>query len=427
MVRRLIWLYVFTLVSLTLGFMVFVLTNKPDYNDRLNMVGLNNIIKTVSLNWGSPENLSREDFQYDFLIVDNSGTFLYKSKTDLPDTIHDALALCFVSMDVPDSSTNKGTIGKVLVDIRLQEQMSRVVSRSNRFVTISFIIIIGLLAVGFVYLYLAILGPFKRLEIFAKNIAAGHLDASLPMDRFNIFGAFTESFDVMRSSLLKSRKMEQLANESKKELIASLSHDIKTPTTSIRLISELLQAQITDSVQNQKLKTIETKADQINNLMNNMLHNTLEELGQLRVSLVDENSHVLYSMFSNIHTTSGIAVHKIPPCLINIDQMRLQQVFDNIVSNSEKYAKTSIDIYSTLADSFLELSIKDYGAGVSQDELSLIFNKFYRSPLAVETKEQGEGLGLYIAKDLMNRMNGDIEAINLKDGFVIKLYIPLSH
>lgn len=419
--------YIFIVAGLTLGFILFLSKSKSVYNDRLNMVEFNNIVKTVSLNWGSLENLSRKDFQYDYLVVDHTGgSSLYKSKTDLPDTLHDALQLSFVAMDVPDSSTNK-SIGKVLVDVRLQQQMNMVVSRSNKFVILSFIIIMVLLAISFVYLFLAILHPFKRLEVFAKNIAAGHLDASLPMDRFNIFGAFTESFDVMRLSLLKSRKIEQLANESKKELIASLSHDIKTPTTSIRLIAELLQAQITDPVQSQKLKTIETKADQIDRLMNNMLHNTLEELGQLRVSLEDENSQILFSMFNNIHTTAGISVHKIPPCLINIDQIRLQQVFDNIISNSEKYAKTSIDIYSSLADSFLELSIKDYGAGVGDDELSLLFNKFYRSPFAIEAKKQGEGLGLYIAKDLMNRMNGDIEAINLKDGFVIKLYIPLSH
>ena len=77
------------------------------------------------------------------------------------------------------------------------------------------------------------------MKDFAERIADGNLDIPLKMDRQNLFGAFTESFDIMRTELKKSRIAEANANESKKELVAKLSHDIKTPIASIKAASEV--------------------------------------------------------------------------------------------------------------------------------------------------------------------------------------------
>ena len=82
--------------------------------------------------------------------------------------------------------------------------------------------------------------PFKKLQSFAVNVARGNLDIPLKMDKNNPFGAFTESFDIMREELAAARQSEYAANRSKKELVASLSHDIKTPVASIKAVSELM-------------------------------------------------------------------------------------------------------------------------------------------------------------------------------------------
>lgn len=78
------------------------------------------------------------------------------------------------------------------------------------------------------------------MKEFAKHISSGNLDISLSIAKHNLFGSFTESFDVMRVSFQEALTNKYLANQSKKELIASHSHDIKTPLTSIRIIAELL-------------------------------------------------------------------------------------------------------------------------------------------------------------------------------------------
>ena len=101
----------------------------------------------------------------------------------------------------------------------------------------------------FVLLLIVLLGvevkvirPFDKLKEFASAVAAGDLDKPLEMDRENVFGAFTEGFDIMRERLNEARESELQMSISKKELIAQLSHDIKTPIASIKAMSEVLGA-----------------------------------------------------------------------------------------------------------------------------------------------------------------------------------------
>jgi len=109
------------------------------------------------------------------------------------------------------------------------------------------LILIGILALVYVTLgvvYVWILKPFGVMKQFARKIADGDLEFKLSMDKGNYFGAFTESFDLMREELIKARQGEYEANISKKELVAELSHDIKTPVATIKAICELLQARL---------------------------------------------------------------------------------------------------------------------------------------------------------------------------------------
>ena len=108
-----------------------------------------------------------------------------------------------------------------------------------------------------------VIKPFKKLKGFAVRIAAGNLDFPLEMDRINLFGAFTESFDVMRDELKRSRIAEARAEAEKRELVAELSHDIKTPVASIKAASELgLLLADSDKVKD-NYQNIIYKADQV--------------------------------------------------------------------------------------------------------------------------------------------------------------------
>jgi signal transduction histidine kinase len=230
----------------------------------------------------------------------------------------------------------------------------------------------------------------------------------------------------MRASLLEARQDRILAERAKKELIASLNHDIKTPVTSIKLTSELLQVENSDPTIALRLKSIEMKADQIGRLTNDMLHSAMEELGELTVNVSGEESSALSGIFGSADPLAKVRLGKIPPCLIELDIVRMEQVAGNIIANSYKYAGTDVDVSFEILDDYLHIYVNDFGKGVNPDELELICTKFYRGENAKTLQKEGEGLGLYIAKHLMEKMGGGLEASNNEGGFCIRLWIRLS-
>ena len=115
-------------------------------------------------------------------------------------------------------------------------------------------------------------------------------------------------------------------------------------------------------------------------------------------------------------------------CIIKVDKNRISQVIGNIINNSYKYADTKIDIGYKFSGDYLEMKIRDYGPGAEDGELDLITNKFYRGKAAEDSRKDGSGLGLYISKSLMKKMNGELMCENADEGtgLIITLLIPLS-
>lgn len=308
------------------------------------------------------------------------------------------------------------------------EQTPKNIREAQKIMTISLIISVvleALLIGGYlIYLQKTIFNPFRSLKGFAARVASGDLDIPLPMDKHNAFGAFTESFDLMRDALKTAREQEAEANRSKKELIAKLSHDIKTPISSISAVTELMQATNTDDKILGQLSVIQGKADQIDRLVSDLFNATLEELQQLTVTVTEQNSGVLYSILAAADFQNKADIDDIPPCLLMLDPQRLQQVFDNIFSNAYKYGNEQIEVRSVLHQNRFEIAIYDYGSGVNEDDLPLLFEKFYRGKNA--EGKSGAGLGLYISRYLLREMGGDITCKNTEKGFCVSVSLKLA-
>ncbi len=283
------------------------------------------------------------------------------------------------------------------------------------------IIVVCVLAMLTSYLYLErrVLRPFRRLKDFAGNIAAGNLDLSLRMDEDNIFGAFTESFDLMREQLKEARESERRASQSKKELVASLSHDIKTPLASIMTISELLTVTVAEEAVKQKLGNIHGKAEQIEVLVNNLFHSALEELQELKVKGEEFASTNLHQIILTADYEHKIMEFTLEACLIYCDPLRIQQVFDNILSNSYKYAGTPIAVDSWIDHDRLCIRLRDWGTGIDPEELPLLKKKFYRGKNS--EGKSGTGIGLYVSDYFMEKMGGSLELEDCRDGFSVIL------
>jgi signal transduction histidine kinase len=389
--------------------------------EKNDIITINRIKKEVSNNWGSLMEGNYHNFHYPFCVLSRNDSILYQSSSKATDNINDALLNGDTILNIEQ---NEEIVGKVIITTNMTaafRPMQRLLPLAIVAVFFIFTVICGFY---FLYLYKMIIKPFHNLEEFAKEVANGNLDLTLKLTKNNIFGPFTQSFDIMREQLKSAKCQEYLANQSKKELVASLSHDIKTPVTSIKLTSELLMVTTEDKKTKDKLNVIYQKAEQINLLVTDLFHATLEDMEKLNVTPVETYSSVLETLIQEADCYGTITMSTIPECMLYIDPLRLNQVIANIIYNSYKYANTPISVRFDIKGYYLEMQIQDYGKGVDEEELPLLFNKFYRGKNAAT--ESGSGLGLYICKKLIEQMDGEIYCSNNEQGFITKVFLKLA-
>lgn len=409
---------VLAVALLLAGLVAIVCIFRDSDSAKIDPIAVNDIAKSLAEQWDSLKSggLPGLSYHLDYVVLDGSGRFVEATRGGLNENLNDAVANRDTIVDI---SCGGKDYGKLIIYNRTARDWEQF--RNNLLAVCVGLILSLILFIIFYSLFIDhfIFQPFRRLRKFAGCVAEGNFDIPLEMDRGNLFGAFTESFDLMRDELAKARESERQANESKKELVASLSHDIKTPVASIKAVSEIMMVKSHSSDEKRRLGIINSKADQINALITNLFNATLEELQRLSVKVSQQPSAVLSGMIQNADYNGSSVVSAIPDCRILADLQRLQQVIDNVVSNSYKYAGTSISVSAALRKQYLEVEFRDFGRGVSPEELPLLLRKYYRAKNA--EGKNGGGLGLYISQYLMNRMSGDIACRNTEDGFAITL------
>ena len=389
----------------------------------MDLIAINDVVKSVEKNWGqvNEETFQNTDIKQPFTIIDHLGNIIYETPDNHFHNIYEALKNRDTIIDLKQ---NNEIIGKIIIKNNEQELLEQMKSELVTSISLIFGLLMMISIFYIIYINRALLKPFQQLQYFAGNVARGNLEVPLNMKKNNYFGAFTESFDLLREELGNARQREYESNRSKKELVATLSHDIKTPVASIKAVSELMLIQAKDEKVIKQVNTIYSKAEQIDLLVTDMFHATLEELQQLKLTITEQSSDVLADMIENVNYDQLIEYDPIPHCIILMDPIRMQQVIDNVISNSYKYAGTKVIIKSQILHNYLELHIKDFGSGISEEELPLLFNKYYRGK-NVDGKN-GSGLGLYISKYFMENMHGQINCYIRKDGFTVILKIKLA-
>lgn len=414
----------YTAVILLFGVLSFFTINKISA-EQLDMVEVNNSFKQIE---AILDDSSRENWKEISEELENQYecTILFYDDSDYQSRLLECLKKGDVVLDYEHDGKLLAKISFVNTTINFEEQkeaLMRIV-----LVAISAIWLLGM--VLFVYFYMGYVRPFHKLKNFAGEVARGNLDMPLSMTKSNYFGVFTESFDIMREELRRAKENEYKANVSKKELVAELSHDIKTPIATIKAACEVIEVKSAKSEGigglelHDKVQLIEKKADVVEQLINNMFHATLEELEVLKVEPQEELSTCIDEMFKELQVYGNIHIeNQIPHCILWMDKLRMVQVIDNIVNNAMKYAKTDVHISYSQRDNGILIRIKDDGPGVPEEDLAKVSEKFYRGSNVAG--ENGSGLGLYLTKMFMEKMEGQMNCYN-DNGFVVELFLRKS-
>ena len=289
------------------------------------------------------------------------------------------------------------------------------------------------MAMVFLYVYINILRPFDKMKDYASEIAKGNFDLPLNYERSNYFGAFTWAFDSMRKEITRSRMAEREAIENNKTVIATLSHDIKTPITSIRAYVEGLEENLDTSEERRSryLEVIMRKCDEVTALTNDLFLHSLSDLNMLRMQPEEfELVPFLKQSISEIAAEREDVLFRKPDIspVIYADKKRINQIVENLINNSRKYAKTNITVSLTQLDDTVSIHFRDKGSGIPDEDMPFITEKFYRGKNVGD--ENGSGLGLYIVKYIAEQSGGSLELINHtsgEEGFEAVVNLPIKN
>ncbi|MDP4146337.1 MAG: HAMP domain-containing sensor histidine kinase [Bacillota bacterium] len=304
-------------------------------------------------------------------------------------------------------------------------------------------IIISLLILTILTIYIVvclkkdILEPLARLHESARRILKGDFSYEIRYDYESEMGMFSHDFEAMRDELKFSREKELAIKANEKELLACLSHDIKTPLTAIHgYVSGIKDGIVKDKAGIDNYCTIIlNRMKMLTKLLDDILEHSKAELNKMEIVLDEfycgdffKDTLEDLSVETESKGLKFIYPDKIPNLLINGDRKRLSQVMYNLVSNSIKYSKEhgEICIYFEDREKYLYVYVKDTGVGIPSADVPYIFNRFYRSEKSRNQNIPGSGLGLSISKYIIESHGGVINCVQSSaDGTIICFSIPI--
>lgn len=263
-----------------------------------------------------------------------------------------------------------------------------------------------------------ILAPFERFTNLPYELAKGNLTVPVRESRNRFFGKFLWGMDLLRENLEQRKSRELELQREKKTLLLSLSHDIKTPLSAIKLYTKALSKNLYPDVDKQCMiaESIGNKADEIEGYVSRIITASKEDFlsfdvenGEFYLSWLVETISAYYGEKLAL-VKQEFAVGKYRERLLFGDPDRSVEVLQNIMENALKYGdgKRIELLFPEDDEEGVFVAVRNGGCTLDQEELPHVFESFWRGANA--GNRPGSGLGLYICRQLMHRMGGEIFA-----------------
>lgn len=282
-----------------------------------------------------------------------------------------------------------------------------------------------------------VLAPLAELRAASAAIRQGNLEQPLQVKAKDEIGMACADFERMRQELSHARDERIRYENNRKELIAGISHDLRTPLTAVRGYVSALRDGIARTPEKKQhyLDMLYDSVLLLERLVNNLFLFSKLDLGKvdfqmepvgMKAYLSEYLASVAAEREADCHLTvpEGLAGD-----MVCIDRLQFQRVLDNLLSNSRKYSQPQravIDIALREQGGGLEIAWQDHGCGVALQQLPRLFDSFYRTDAARSHVADGSGLGLAIVKEIVTGMKGRCSAeATPGGGLTIVLWLPL--
>lgn len=291
--------------------------------------------------------------------------------------------------------------------------------RTQLMITVNVILGVMAVLIIFVMIYVksAILAPFERLTDVPYELSKGNLTVPVKETKSRYFGRFVWGVDMLREHIEQQKERELQLQRDKKMLLLSLSHDIKTPLSAIKLYAKALSDGLYENREKQ-LETagsINTKADEIESYVSQIITASKEDFLSFDVNMGEFYLSMLVNRIKEYYTEklfligTDFSVSDYTDCILNGDFDRSVEVVQNVMENAVKYGDGNhIALHFSEEDECALITVCNSGCTLADTDLPHIFDSFWRGANAENIA--GSGLGLYISRKLMRKMSGEIFA-----------------
>jgi signal transduction histidine kinase len=322
--------------------------------------------------------------------------------------------------------------GEILIRFNYMVENNGTRNRVLILVNSTFAVILIFILAFVIWLDRKVIVPFNRVNNIPIELSKGNLVAEIPEQKNKLFGKFIWGINMLRENLEDYKQKELSLQKEKKTLILSISHDIKTPLSLIKLYSKALKEDLY-SDEDKRKKTamkIDEKADEIRNFMDEIIKASSEDFLNLSVNCSEIYLTDLIDAVVNYYTSKleilriKLNINSFSNCLIFGDFDRCIEIFQNIIENAIKYGDgRAISIDFEREDDCQIIKIINSGNTLESREVVHVFDSFWRGSNI--RNEQGNGLGLYICRQLVNRMGGEIYAEIKGEHFIVTVILKL--
>lgn len=346
-----------------------------------------------------------------FGLADPSGMVIVSVDREYPVGSHLPPELFSSSSVIEVNGRNVGSVLTARHISRFSPEEALFLERTNQALLLS--IATGLLVAVIIGIILArtLTHPLRDLTRAAKNIAEGHLEQEVKVASKDEIGQLAEAFNEM------SREVAR-ANASRRQMTADIAHDLRTPLTVIAGYIESMQEGVLKATP-ERFGLIYKEIERLQNLVGDLRMLTQADTGELTLhlqtiqpkSFLDQAAELFRHHAEMQSVSIGVHVEETLPEIL-VDEARMMQVMDNLISNALRYTpeEGQIILGGKLVDGRVELSVEDTGSGIEPQELPLIFNRFHRADKSRHSDEGESGLGLAIVKALVESQGGKVWA-----------------
>ena len=303
---------------------------------------------------------------------------------------------------------------------------------------IGFFVVLSMLINGVLYYWISrsILRPLKLLRQGTREIREGNLEIPMQYDKKDEFGEVCRDFEEMRFYLQESVQQRLEDEKRRKDLIRGISHDLRTPLTSICGYLDGLLDGIADTAEKRKryLLAIKTRAGNMVTLVDSLSeYCRLDRDFRYHMENIDLKDYIEQYLKQNClyieQNQIEMVLHIGNDCIVKLDTKEFKRIFDNLFTNTVKYreketSRILITLKKTMDMRNAELIIQDNGPGVPEDSLEKLFDSFYRVDGSRNRVENGSGIGLAVVKEIVLGHGGKIYAEN-RGGLAIIIRLPM--